>query len=56
MKYRLLEAGETIKAGDEFSFPNLLGVEKWQKTNRDGDKVYTSGVYRRLIKKKKGSK
>ena len=56
MKYRMLEAGETIQFGDEFSFPNQLGVTKWQKTKRDGDKVYTSGVYRRPIKKKKGSK
>jgi len=56
VKYRLLEAGEKIQAGDEFSFPNSLGVTKWQKTNRDGNKVYTSGVYRRPIKKKKGSK
>ena len=56
MKYRLLEAGETIQAGDEFSFPKLLGSRKWHKTKRNGHIAYTSGVYRRPIKKKKGSK
>ncbi len=55
MKYRLLEAGETIKRGDEALFISIEG-KTWGKTYRAGETVYTSGVYRRPIKKKKGSK
>lgn len=44
--YRMLEEGETIEEGDEFS----LGCNHWRVTSSAGNKVFGGMTYRRKIK------